>query len=104
MPFVGNINLPGATGLAPKSALDRAREARERRKAAQPQSAAGSVKEVDETDLSEAARAEAAEHIRDLKGNDQQEAHQDRTSQGYYTLRNTVGTPPPEHPRLDVSG
>ena len=44
---------------------------------------------------------EAAEAIRDAKGNDQEEAHEDRQQQGLYEQR---GKKPEDRPRIDVEG
>lgn len=100
MPFVGNINLGPAGAPEPARNADRAKEARERRKAAKP--ASTPLRDEDEADLSAVANVEPSEGLRSVKGNDQQESRQDRTSHGYYTLRNAA--PLEERPHLDVSG
>lgn len=100
MPFVGNITVSGPAGDTPRA--DKAREARERRRAAKPESAA--ARSADEAELSAPSSVEAGEPIRSVKGNGDQEAHEDRREHAYYTLRGVQPDEATAKPKLDIAG
>ncbi|MBL8747183.1 MAG: hypothetical protein JNK58_12615 [Phycisphaerae bacterium] len=99
MPFVGNIIPPALTGAeTPAKQADRARE---RRRAAQPPSAA---RQDDEAEITSASAVDQALPIRSVKGNADEESHDDRSSQGYYTKGGRSNPAPANRHRLDISG
>jgi hypothetical protein len=103
MPFDALPIPPGARGIDPRSSpVERAREALERRRAARPGDAAS--RPEDEAEISSLPPVDPGEAVRDLKGNEDQEAHEDRREQGYYTLRGAQDRETPPQRRIDVSG
>ena len=60
-------------------------------------------KHSDDEVLVEPTSVEAAEAVRNLAGNDQEESHQDRQEHGGYTAEGRL-TPDADAPRLDVRG
>lgn len=99
MPFVGNIIPASLTGAdTPAKPTERARE---RRRAAKPEAAA---RQDDEAEITSASAVDAGLPVRSAKGNADEESHDDRSSQGYYTKGGGPGTSPANRHRLDVSG
>lgn len=101
MPLVGSI-IPAALGGV--EARDASTErAKERRRAVVR--AGSKTRETDSATLSSAVGVEGAEGLRSLKGNEEEEAHDDRAEHGHYTQQGIAQTPPGEHPpKLDISG
>ncbi len=100
MPFVGNIIPPSLAGVEPPPPRQ-AERARDRRRAAQPD---GAARPADEAELASAAAVEGNQPIRSVKGNADEESHDDRSSQGYYTQAGAQTPAPAHRHRLDVSG
>lgn len=99
MPFVGDIIPPRLTGApAPAREADRARE---RRKAAEPEH---SSRGEDEAELSSASAVDSTQAVRSVKGNAEQESHQDRTEHRYYAPGSGGARSAEDGPGLDVSG
>ncbi|MDX2114144.1 MAG: hypothetical protein SFZ24_00805 [Planctomycetota bacterium] len=87
---------PGLT--ARERNIDRSRE---KRRAIEPP---GSTRAADEVELSSAPEVDSADPTRVVRGNADQEAHEDRTEHGYYTRSGTKTLPPATRHRLDISG
>lgn len=100
VPFVGNIIPPSLAGAEPPPPRA-AERARDRRRAASSES---TPRQNDEAELTSASGLESSRAVRSLKGNADEEAHDDRSSQGYYTKQGDQRIAPANQHRLDVSG
>lgn len=99
MPFVGNIIPPSLTGA--DTSAKATERARERRRAAKPDAA---TRQDDEAELASASAVDASLPVRSAKGNAEEESHDDRASQGYYTKGGGQTSAPAHQHRLDISG
>ena len=103
----GPLLPPSASGIEPRvSAADRARERRRAAEKVKASSAPSGEREPDESMISPVAGLDAPEQARTVKGNADEEAHDDRQEHGLYTSRGGRGTSSSgeERPHLDVSG
>lgn len=99
MPFIGGI-IPNPVQPADTPARQ-AERARERRRAAKP---TGTERQDDEAELTSASAVDGGPPVRSVKGNADEEAHDDRSSQGYYDSGGAQAPVPAKRHRLDISG
>jgi hypothetical protein len=100
MTFLGGIFASGAAG---SNQAERAESAQTRKRAADK----AREKETDPTRDNQGqdevvVRVEAAEAIRNLKANDQEEAHEDRVAHAHYDRRGAASQD--DQPKLDIEG
>lgn len=100
MPLVGSILPASLGGVEPRDVS--VNKARERRKAAMR--AASPSRDVDEATISEAAGINAAETVRSVKGNEDEESREDRQEHAGYTAQGVPQPPPGEHAHIDLRG
>lgn len=98
MPFIGSIIPQSLAGTEPPKPAQRARE---KRRALTPEHAEAPR---DEAELSSASAVDSSETVRSTKGNADEESHDDRASQGYYTAQGTNAPAAPGAHRLDIEG
>ncbi len=101
MPFVGSIIPPSVLGADQRDRnVDRAKE---RRQAVRPGDAPFQ-RALDEAEISAAGQVEAGEAMRSVKGNENEESHEDRTEHGYYNPRGQGASASAPKPSVDVRG
>lgn len=77
-------------------------KAKDRRRAAQK--ASDPTRDTDEASISAAAVVESSGGARSVKGNAEEESHEDRAEHGYYRPQIGPSDPSTPRPHLDISG